>query len=187
MAAQRPPNGFAAWQATLGYIRKHHSPDALLKLHMVPTEAGARWSASVSWGGAGEQVERMPTFAAALQALWREVDNHHEVFLSAAEAFRQPGGYQEHDWLDLPTQDILHRLMWTTRGVFLLDWALVIVYQPIADPLMRVQMRLLAQENTVQVGGRGSTLLDAARDLYRHAAPVYLRHIDDVTAHSPQF
>jgi hypothetical protein len=43
----------------------------------------------------------------------------------------------------------------------------------VENPNLRVQARLLAKDNSVHIGGRGPTIRDACRDLYRNAAPGY--------------
>lgn len=172
---RRPDNGFQAWQATLGYICQHHSPDAVLKLRLEPTEDGnAAWSASLTWGSKEEAVASRVTLADALGDLWQEVERHHDIFLSEADALRCPKGYSDLEWLDVNTQDVLHRFIWTTKSVFENDWLILIVYHPTEAPTMRVQVRLLAKSKSRWVGGRGPSLLEATRDAFRKAVPVFV-------------
>jgi hypothetical protein len=176
---RRLPNGLLAWQATLAYIAAQHSPDALLELKINPVvhnDAAVPdigWSAQVSWGTKTEQVEGAPTLQAALTLLWHEVERNHVIFISEEDTVRRPVGYSADEWIDSHSHDILWRVLETTQAVFGHDWQLVMIYQPTDTPHLRVQMRLLANNNTVTVGGRGPALIDAARDLYRNAAPAY--------------
>lgn len=175
---RRPEDGFAAWQATLGYISQHHSPDALLKLKVYPIgERTVRWMASVSWGQTQETVEAAESLPAALTQLWQQVERFHTVFHDPEEAIRKPEGYAPYEWLDVNTQDILHRLIWTTQTVFNEAWHIVILYQPTEISHTRVQIRLLALNSTVSAGGRGPSLLEAARDVFRKAVPVFVSNV----------
>ena len=160
---------------TLGYISLHHSPDALLKLQAYPSSADNRvlWSASVSWEHNHETVRDADSLASALSELWREVERNHRVFLFPEDAIRRPIGYKDNEWLDAGTQEILNRLILTTQSIFHSDWLLILVYQPEEAPAMRVQMRLLAENNTVRVGGRGPSLRDAAHTLFHNAISSY--------------
>jgi hypothetical protein len=171
---KRLPNGFLAWQATIGYISTQHSPDALLKLHVYPVDdESIGWGASAAWGQYQEEVWDRASFAAALSDLWQEVDSHYLIFESQVDALKSPARYPAEKWLDAQTEDILHRLIWITGSVFGGDWKLVIVYQPVENPSMRVQARLIAYDGEVHVGGRGGSLLDACHDLYRNGAAYF--------------
>ncbi|MDX1992313.1 MAG: hypothetical protein SF029_07990 [bacterium] len=174
---RRLPNGLLAWQATLAYIAAQHSPDALLELSVQPVPqneaADIRWSGKVSWGTKAEQIEGAPTLQAALTLLWQEVERNHMIFISEEDTVRRPAGYSADEWVDAHTHELLWRVLETTQAVFGQDWQLVIIYQPTDTPHLRVQLRLLANNNAVTVGGRGPALIDAARDLYRNAAPAY--------------
>lgn len=169
----RPQTGLLAWQATLGYISSHLAPDATLKIQTFSREARVMWSAAVTWGGVREAVDDKPSLAAALRDLWTEVSRNHQIFEHLEDAAKSPMGYEDSDWLDMATQESLQRLVWVTQIVFPGDWLLLIVYQPVERPAGRVQMRLVAKGNTVTVGGRGATLLDACRTLFRNATPYY--------------
>jgi hypothetical protein len=174
--AARPETGFLAWQATLGYISAHHSPDAVLKLQIVPGEGGDRYTASVSWSRVEESAVDQPSLAAALTALWQIVDRSHILFQTEDDHYRRPANYGEREWIDADTRDILDRLLVTTRMVFQDEWQIVAFYQPTDAAEMRVQMRLLARGNKVGVGGRGPSLLEATRALFRNAAPFFAAH-----------
>lgn len=173
----RPSDGFAAWQATIGYIATYHSPDAVLKLRAYPNQSeGVFWAASVSWGNHQEKVDDAASLPMALTQLWQEVDRYHTIFLYPEHAVKKPEGYTETDWLDVNTQDILHRLIWTTHSALKVDWQIVVVYQPTEVSNMRVQVRLLANGALGCVGGRGPSLLEAARDIFRNAVPLFVSH-----------
>ncbi|MFW5748272.1 MAG: hypothetical protein ACOCYT_01525 [Chloroflexota bacterium] len=170
----RPKYGLTAWQLTLGYISTHHSPDAALTLRAHPSAEGhVRWSGVVSWGAVDEIVDDTDSLADVLARLWEQVEQRVSVFENSDDAYRQPAGYAPTEWLDIPTQDVIHRLLWTTQTAFGSDWLLVIVYNPVEHPGMRVQVRLITRESGHRVGGRGPNLLDAARALFRHAAPAF--------------
>jgi hypothetical protein len=160
-----------AWQATLGHISTHYSPDATLKIHTYSREARVYWSASVIWGGNTEEVRDRASLPAALSDLWTEVNRQHMIFEQLEDAVKSPVNYEDTDWLDMPTQESLQRLIWVTQIAFPGDWLLMTVYQPIESSASRVQMRLVAKNNTVTVGGRGPSILDACRTLFRNATP----------------
>ncbi|MEQ8673549.1 MAG: hypothetical protein RLP44_05775 [Aggregatilineales bacterium] len=174
--------GWMAWQGTIGYICKHHSPDAVLYLKATPFDDGSlMWSAGVEWGEVREYVEAASSLSLALMTLWKHVDERHRIFLSPEDFKRSPANYDEHDWLDLPTQDSLHRLIWTTRDVYQTGWKLVIMYQPIEEPQSRVEMVLSTPDDTPDLTVRGNTLLDACRRLFRDAAPHFVLYSQNLT------
>lgn len=174
----RPPYGFIAWQMTLGYICNHRSPDAVLKLEAYPSaEEGVLWAASASWGRAEESVRDKTSIAAALGNLWQEVDRNHIVFGTPEDAVRRPSGYEDHEWLDANTADILQRLILTAQTGLKKDWLLVIIYQPTEAPVTRVQGRLLAQDN--RAAGQGGSLIEALRELFRNATPLFANVTDE--------
>lgn len=176
---KRPEDGFLAWQATIGYISTHHSPDVLLQVEAYPSVGhGIAWRASLSWGGHHEMVSDYPSLPSALRELWLVVEKNHTIFRSPIDAIRRPYGYHDHEWFDEATLDILHRLIHTTQNVFKEDWRILWVYQPSEMPDVRVQMRMLAIQMTYQASGRGASLLDAGRELFRNAAPVYQRYLE---------
>ncbi len=169
--------GFQAWQMTLGYMSKYHSPDVLLKVQAEPgDENRISWSATLTWSRYLEQINGARSLADALNQLWAIVTEHHRIFLRETDSYRQPSDYPEEAWLDIPTQDMLHRLLWTISTALKTGWSLIVVYQPSEIPSLRVQMRLLVAEDSHPLGGRGKTLLEASRVLFRNAAPVFARH-----------
>jgi hypothetical protein len=170
---KRPAIGLQAWQSTLGYISTHHSPDAILKLQAYSREARVLWSASVSWGQKRESVTDQGSLGLALGALWMEVVRGHAIFENLEDAVRAPVYYNEVEWLDDMTQESLQRLIWVTQLAFPGDWMLMIMYQPVENATTRVQMRLVAKDSTVTVGGSGGNMLDACSALFRNATPHY--------------
>ena len=169
----RPKTGLAAWETTVGYIATNHHPDALLTLRVYPVENENQWAAQLEWGPHREHVDEQNTLPMALQSLWRVVNQSHVIFETEKDAIRQPAGYGEFDWVDADTKDALERLLWVVRVVFKTDWTIVALYQPTDDAPTRVQMRLIARNDTVHISGRGATLRDAATQLYRNATPYF--------------
>jgi hypothetical protein len=170
---QRPKTGLAAWEATVGYIAAEHSPDALLTLRVYPDGDENLWGAVLEWGPHREEVEALASLPEALRDLWRVVNQGHIIFKEEADAIRKPAGYGEFDWVDADTKDALERLVWVVRVVFKEDWTLVVIYQPTDNPAVRVQVRLLAREDSVHINGRGASLKEAATQLYRNATPYF--------------
>lgn len=170
---KRPPNGLLAWQATIGHIAQRFSPDAMLKLQVYPVKGQIRWSVQASWGPQDEFVRDAPSLETALCDLWREVERHHQIFETFEDAFKAPANYAENEWVDSRTGDTLTRFIRVTQAAFRDDWLLVMIYQPVQTSETRVQVRLIAHDNTVHVGGRGATFFDACHDLYNNAAPHY--------------
>ena len=166
----RPEYGFLAWQATVGYIASEHNPDALLRVSVSPVADIILWQAGLSWGQFEEAVRQQPSLAAALDQLWRQVDQRHHLIRSFEASARRPVGYSEKQWLDTETHAALERILQQTALAFDSDWRLTILYQPVQHPGTRVQVRLTAQNGSVNVGGRGANLLEACRLLYRNAA-----------------
>lgn len=172
---KKPANGMLAWQATVGHISSYHSPDALLKVQVEPGAGDTLgWSAIVSWGTNEERAAHRISLADALRDLWQEVVRHHVIFDNPLAAAKSPEGYPDEEWLDVSTEDILLRLIWMTRSVFDSDWSLVLVYQPIESANLRVQVRLVARDALVNVGGRGPSIQDACHDLFRNAGPLFI-------------
>lgn len=172
---RRMETGWQAWLATVGYIAARFSPDALLKIEAVPGADGRlTWSGAISWGKTLERVIDCASLSATLDGLWSEVSRSHHIFETLEDAARAPAGYDDGEWLDLPSQDILHRLTWSLHNLYKGDeWRLVIVYHPTEVAELRVQTRVLAPGKGIQVGGRGASLLNAARDLFRNLAARY--------------
>jgi hypothetical protein len=171
---KRLPNGLQAWQATIGYIHSEYNPDAALAFRAYPVEGGViGWGASASWGAENVGVRDMPSLGIALSELWLEFQSRYNI-LKTLEAFvRRPADYGDDEWIDPQTQDILDRLMRVTWYVFEGDWAFAAFYQPIEQPDERVQTLLMASGGNVRIKGRGPTLEDSCRDLFRSAAREY--------------
>lgn len=167
----RPATGLLAWQATVGYISTRHSPDAVLKLQITSREARVIWSAALSWGRKEEAVSNQPSLPSALRLLWEEVSRNHRIFDRAEDVAKSPQNYDDTEWLDLATQESLQRLIWVTQSVFPGDWKIILLYQAVDTPILRMQARLTAQNGRVVVGGQGASLLDACRALFRNATP----------------
>lgn len=169
----RPKTGFSAWQATMGHISIHYSMDAVLTIQAYPFDNDVAWSAEASWGQNHEEFRDAPSFSGALAELWREVAHHHVIFHTLETAVKQPANYSENEWLDAQTMQVLDRLIKTTLAVFGSDWRLVIFYHPVQHPDQRLVSRLLVTANNIQIGGKGASLLDALRELFRNAAREY--------------
>lgn len=171
---RRPKYGWQAWEATVGYVALRHSPDAVLKIEIYPMSGIAGWAASFTWGQYAEHVQDCIAFGDALSQLWNQVEHNYPGMFDAAEIVdKRPVSYDDDNWLDEPTFEIFSRLVGVTEVAFRGDWRLMIIYQPVEIPDNRVQTRLLATGNTVTFGGRGPTLRDACRSLFRTAAAHY--------------
>ncbi|RMG79274.1 MAG: hypothetical protein D6712_19945 [Chloroflexi bacterium] len=166
----RPKTGLLAWQATIGYISMHHSPDALLKLEAYATPEGVLWAASASWGQVEEERRDMPSLGDALRELWLDIGTRYQIFTSMEDAARSPIHYKDHEWLDEQTAKTLDHLIHILQTVYPDDWHVIIIYQPVENPQTRVQSRLIASQNRVQAGGRGPTIRDACHVLYHNIA-----------------
>lgn len=174
---KRPENGLLAWQATIGYISSQYSLDALLTLQAYPLESGAvAWAAAASWGQNRESVEGAAVLPAALRDLWSEVNRHHIIFETREAILKRPANYDDHEWIDAETAAILNRLLHVANVVYGADWRSLMIYQPVESQSARFQARLLALDDTVQIGGQGASLRDACQDLYRNAAPYFVAH-----------
>ncbi|MEO8612675.1 MAG: hypothetical protein ABI690_32575 [Chloroflexota bacterium] len=168
---KRPQNGLLAWEATIGYISTQYSLDAMLTIHAYPFDNGEiGWGAAATWGQNGEEVRDLPTLGNALQDLWRQVDQHHVIFEHREAVIKRPSNYADNEWLDTDTKSILERILQVTGAVYSVDWLLVLLYQPVESADTRFQARLIAQGETVKIGGQGASLRDSCRDLYRNAA-----------------
>lgn len=168
----RPETGWKAWEATVGYISNQHSPDATLKIETTLQASERVWAASLEWGAHREAVTNRASLMAALRELWFEIDMNHKIFDTMDAAVRQPKHYDDHEWFDEKTQSVLDRLMRMIAAVFGDDWHLIIIYQPVERPDMRVQARILAKDNSVQRGGSGPTIREACRNLYQNLAAI---------------
>jgi hypothetical protein len=170
----RPTNGLLAWQATIGYISTTYSLDAMLTLQAYPDGAGIAWGAKASWGQRGEEVTSALSLPVALRDLWQVVDHNHVIFESREALIKRPTNYDDDEWLDADTEAILEQVLQASSRVYGDNWQLVAVYQPVESPNTRFQARLLARDNSVQIGGSGPTLCEACRSLYRNAAPYFV-------------
>ncbi len=171
---KRPETGLLAWQSTLGYISTRYSLDAMLTIQVYPQTAGKlAWAAKASWGHYIEEVRDCPSLPAALRDLWTEVDRNNIIFESGEAISRRPMLYSDDEWLDEDTRLTLDRTIQLNWTAFESDWMLIIVYQPVGIPNMRLQTRLLAKGHTVQISGRGPTMREACHDIYRNTARNY--------------
>lgn len=173
---RRPSYGWSAWEATAGYMSVHHNPDVTLSVTVrVASETmQANWSSQIKWGGRSVSCDQKMSLAKALGHLWLEVKNNYRIYKEGDEsAIRQPINYKDSEWLDSRTDQLIHRIIHVNRSVFGTDWHMVIIYQPIDNPKMRVQARMIARNQEIQIGGQGATLLDACRRLYTNAARIY--------------
>jgi hypothetical protein len=168
---KRPQYGLLAWQATIGYISTEYSPDAMLTFRAYMSKGHIAWGAAVSWGQVAEQVNNLPTLERALQELWHAVESGHIVFKTKEVMVKRPINYADDEWIDLSTQMTVERLLEVTRIAFGQDWMLMVFYQALDNPQLRVQARLLAKENSLQMSGRGPAVREACHDLYHNAAP----------------
>jgi hypothetical protein len=169
---RRPITGLQAWLATIGYISAEYSADATLTMRASPSAEGrAVWSAETSWGHNRESLQDMPSLPGALRELWKLVERNHVIFKSLEAATRRPANYSDAEWMDADTRTTLDRLVTVTNAACGDNWRLIIVYQALDNPDLRVQARLMAKGK--QIGGRASSIREACRDLYRNAAPVF--------------
>lgn len=171
---KRPETGWLAWQATVGYMYQEISPDIVLTITAYPlSPETAGWSASLYWGENVEAIHAAESLGDALRGLWFKVEAHHKIFKTLAAAARRPVNYAENEWLDDATQIALDRLLQVTAAAFITGWRIIITYQPVDNPDMRVQAGLYKDDGTVQVEGQGPSLRDACQVLYRSAARYY--------------
>lgn len=170
---KRPETGLQAWLATIGYIGSEYSPDAMLTLRITPKDKALQWSAVASWGEENIAVHNWQTMGEALSDLWKSVSREHKIFKTLEAATRRPANFPADRWVDPETQVMLDRLMLVTEMVFGQEWLLIIVYHAVDNPTLRVQARLLANQNQVHIGGSGASILEACQDVYRNAAPGY--------------
>lgn len=169
---RRPITGLQAWLATIGYISAEYSADAALTMRASPLPSEhVVWSAEATWGQNKEDIQAMPTLPHALRELWKLVERNYIIFTSMEAATRRPANYSDAEWLDTDTRTTLDRLVAVTCAACGDQWRLIIVYQALDKPDLRVQARMMTKGR--QVGGRGPTIRDACRDLYRSAAPIF--------------
>jgi hypothetical protein len=173
----RPKYGWIAWEATAGYMSAHLSPDVTLKLSAYPGQDNSiSWGASVTWAQEHEEANNFSTPHEALAQLWRVVDQSHSVFGMTEDSVKRPANYKENQWFDSWTAELMQRLVRVTHAVFKDDWMIVLVYRPVESMDGRIQARLMAVDNEVQVGGRGSSLGDGCRQLFHNAATVFTKY-----------
>jgi hypothetical protein len=170
---RRPETGLLAWQATVGYISQEYSADATLTFAALPHADSILWQSTLSWDQNRVSIGNQPSLPASLNNLWEAVNSEYTIFKKNEDRIRQPAFYQDHQWLDAETSKTLDRLTQITHAAFTQDWTLIIVYQSVENPALRVKTRLIARGNSIQVGGQGASVAEACRDLYRHAAPNY--------------
>lgn len=168
---KRPANGLLAWQATIGYISSEYSPDAMLTLRATPLHSEVHWAAHATWGQEGESVQDRKSLPAALRDLWLVIQQNYTIFKTLEAAAKSPVMYNDDQWLDSETQTMLDRLIHVAWSAFENDWLFMLVYQPVEAPNARVQARLVGQNNSVTISGRGPVMHEACRDLYHNAAP----------------
>lgn len=169
-----PETGLLAWQAVVGYISRNYSPDTILKLEAYADATGkVRWAAALTWSTHRLAVRDHESIAAVLRVLWQQVEAQRAIFEDLTAIPARPSDYSEADWLDMTTHDVLHRLLWTIQTAFKRDWTLYMVYHPAEKPVMRMQLRLISPNTGRNIGGRGPSLRDAARDLFRNAVPAF--------------
>lgn len=172
--ASRPESGFAAWQIMLHHISRHVSPDARLILEIHPKEGHILYGARLKWGTNAEEVRGAGSLADSMRRLWVLVDHYHKPFTDPAVP--DPSDYDLVTWFDKRTYDILQRLIQTTHSILTRQWRIVAIYRPGEIPDLRVQMRLTAPHNMIQVGGRGPSIGEAARHLFNNAAPALAQY-----------
>lgn len=177
----RPRYGWMAWEATAGYMSAHLSPDVTLKLLAKPKsdDDTVLWGASITWGQEHEEVDDMSAPYEALAQLWRTVDQTHSIFGMTEDAVKRPAHYKDNEWFDSWTAEIMQRLIRVTYAVFKKDWMIVIVYRPVESMDKRIQARMIANNNDVQIGGRGSSLGDGCRQLYHNSATTFKKHMEN--------
>jgi len=174
----RPKYGWMAWEATAGFMSTHLSPDVTLKLSAYPNDDASQilWGASISWAQENEEVKDFTAPHEALAQLWKAVDLAHSIFGHTEDAVKRPAHYRDNQWFDSWTTELLQRLVRVTNAVFKTDWIIVMVYRPVESMDSRIQARLLASNNEVHVGGRGSSLGDGCRQLYHNAATTFTKY-----------
>lgn len=172
---QRPANGLLAWEATIGYLRLQYRLDAILTIRAISEGSVVRWNAYAVWGQNAEQVTDKPTMIAALRDLWTVIDRKHVIFESREAMIRRPANYKDDEWLDKTTQTIFNQMLDLLSIAFLGAWELSIIYEPVEIADMRFQVRLSADQTSVDLLGQGATLEAACRDLLRVTAQSHVK------------
>lgn len=175
----RPENGWKAWEATIGYITVHHSPDATLTLKAYPRHGITLWDATLTWGQHSESVTECIGIEVALADLWRVVARFHRIFKTLEDAARRPELYADDEWLDTATLEAVSRLVGVSATVFGEDWFVLLSYRPVDVPQQRVQARLAAHAEAVARGGMGATLREACRTLFHNTTPDYKQYMSN--------
>lgn len=176
-APNRHRSGWAAWEATAGYIGIQYSPDVTVSFIAEPDGEGIRWTGRLEWAGKVEKVQAS-TLPEAMNDLWAVVDFHHLIFKTRGAALKKPAGFQPDEWLDERTAQAVERLLTVVQRVFVDDWALTIFYHPTEDAGRRYEVRLLAgHDQPIWRGARGATMRDALHALYRASFDAIAAHI----------
>lgn len=178
-APNRFRSGWAAWEATAGYIAIQYSPDVTVSFIAEPVGASddINWTGRLEWAGKAEKVQT-DTLPAAMNDLWATIDFHHLIFKTRSAALKKPAGFQPDEWLDERTTQAIDRLLTVVQRVFADDWALAIFYHPTEDAGRRYEVRLLAgHEQPIWRGARGATMRDALHALYRASFDAIAAHI----------
>ncbi|MBK9125893.1 MAG: hypothetical protein IPM16_22580 [Chloroflexi bacterium] len=168
----RHANGWLSWQAVVGDLVSRGHPDAHIRVEASGVDGAVTWAAEVEWGPNQERVTDQPSLGEALATLWQEVSNHHWMY-EGDMGKRGPALYGPDEWLDHDTLEALNRMLTVAADVFGSDWAVLFTYHPVQQPDQRVNSRLIARSGDVAVAGRGATLLDAVRGLFRATAPFF--------------
>ncbi|GIK28102.1 MAG: hypothetical protein IT298_04170 [Chloroflexi bacterium] len=168
----RHANGWLSWQAVVGDLVSRGHPDAHIRVEASGADGAVIWAAEVEWGPNQERVTEQPALGAALAMLWQEVSGHHWIY-DGDMSKRGPALYGPSEWLDRDTLEALERMLTVAADVFGKDWAVLFTYHPVQQPDQRVNSRLIARSGDVAVAGRGATLLDAVRGLFRATAPFF--------------
>lgn len=174
--SRRPRWGWLAWEMTVGYISRQHSPDAALKLEIYPLQHHVSWAATLSWQDQQETVRDQISLADTLSNLWMRVDQFSGLTFGSDALARIPAKYGEEEWLDQASYTALSMLVNTTDTFFSGDWSIVIVYRPIEVSEKRLTARLIAQEISVNRGASAATLRDVCRTLYLNTLPDFRRY-----------
>lgn len=165
-------HGWQAWQAVIGRLAAHDSPDARLRIEVVGRAGTPYWAVEAIWSAHIERAADHTSLGEAMKALSAELGAHHWEFHDSRTGLAR---YDVDDWLDADTAGSLARLVDTVQAVFAGGWSLSFTYQPVEMADQRVQGRLVARAGSVAVAGRGRTLIDAVRDVFRSAAPHFAK------------
>jgi hypothetical protein len=172
---QRPANGLLAWEATIGYLRLQYRLDAMLTIRAISEGSVINWNAYAVWGQNTEQVTDKLTLVAALRDLWATIDRKHVIFESREAMLRRPANYKDDEWLDKATHTIFNQMLDLLSIAFLGAWTMTIIYEPVEIADVRFQVRLSADQTSVNLLGQGATLQEACRDLLRVTAQTHIK------------